>query len=55
MVMIEVKKKDSDKVLEILFSTGRFSGFQGNKFRLEENEEIVLQKLTKASISVKIL
>lgn len=55
MVVIEVKKEDKEKVLEILLSNGRFRALGENKFDLVDHVEAVLKKIKDAGIHVEKL
>ena len=55
MVLIEVEKKDLDKVFEILSKNGRFIGLSNNRFRIHEHGNEVLKKLQEAEIKVKVI
>ncbi len=53
MVIIEVKKEDKEKVLEILLSNGKFRSLGENKFDIIEHSEEVLKKLKERGIESK--
>ena len=50
--MIQVEEKDASKTFEILANNGRFMGFRGNKFIIQENVEQVLRELKKNGIKI---
>jgi hypothetical protein len=56
MVLIQVvRNKDVAKVFSLLIDNGRFAGLPGNKFRIDENAEEVLEKIKEEEIRIKIL
>jgi len=55
MVLIQVKKKDASKVFGILIQNGRFAEFKGNIFRIDENEQKILEKIERKKIPIKKL
>lgn len=55
MVLIQVHKKDADKIFSILLHNGRFSEIIGNKFRIDENEKKILKEIERKNIEIKKL
>ena len=55
MAIIEVKKEDKEKVLEVLLGNGKFRSLGENKFDIIDHAENVLKKLEEKGIEVKII
>ena len=53
MVVIEIEKKDKEKVLEVLLGNGRFRSLGENKFDIIDHVDEVLRKLKEKGIEVK--
>jgi len=55
MVLIEIKKEDKEKILEILLGNGRFRSLGENKFDIMDHSEEVLKKIGAKGIKVTVL
>jgi len=56
MVVIQVvKNQDVDKIFSLLIDNGRFAGLPDNKFRIDENAEVVLKKIREKRIEIKVV
>jgi len=53
MAVIEIKKEDKEKVLEILLGNGKFRSLGENRFDIIEHSEEVLKKLKERGIEFK--
>ncbi len=55
MVLIEVKKEDKEKVLEILLGNGKFRSLGENKFDIIDHSDEVLKKIREKKIEITIV
>lgn len=53
MVIIEIKKEDKEKVLEVLLGNGKFRSLGENRFDIIDHADEVLKKLEEKGIEVK--
>ena len=55
MVLIEVKKEDKEKVLEILLGNGKFRSLGENKFDIIDNPDKVLKRIREKKIDITVI
>lgn len=55
MVIIQVQKKDKDRVLEVLLGNGKFRSLGDNRFDIIEHSNEVVEKLKEKGVVIELV